>query len=333
MVGHLSIFNSNKLLVISILLFIGFLIIGELLLGFNCTQFYYGKNIAELIAGARISKKPTCIILGDSRAESGIVPEILSKNYNYYSFFNFASPGGGIVDEYSELIKINDLTPSFIIFAVSPLDTFEIKSEIGSNENIRGRIKLKIAKYLSVIQFLLHPAQSFENKTSLFIQRRFRSYHGLNGLLDLIIYGEISQYYSPAGWNGIVRLGSDELFTREVNRYYYQYNLLESNKNSKQIEMNKFAIETIIQECVIKKIRILFVRLPVSSSILNIENDKYPWFNQYFETITNKNNLKYYDANIGFNYSELKTDGSHLSRSDACRLSKNMANLLRDKCI
>ena len=316
MLSYISNFNSGRQLIILIVITAAILTFVECYYRTHDVAPFYSKKITDAIKLEKRHEEFT-LILGDSRAEAGLVPQVLKKELNWTPY-NLGMQG--VYNGYFYWIQHMSLNTKRAIIAVSPYSLFGPYSP------------KKEKSYPEWFEFFLNPSQRVEEMLTRPLNRHTRLTYGFSDFFDLINYGKVSRNYSPNGWNSYDRLGSDELFTSALNLYAYKYRLLENHNNQDLIKARKALFERMILEMKNDGIEIFLTRLPTSIEIARIEKHKFPWFDKYIVEISNSLDLKYL-INPSFVYPKTQVDGSHLNRNAAIDFTKWMANQIKKQVI
>lgn len=315
---RLFISNSNNKFIIGIILLITVLIIfiTEYFYKWNNVPLYWGRDHDLLIDQSKLSQKRILFIIGDSRAEAGVVPEIIDSRTSYNAY-NIGIEG--VYKGYYENLKFNNICPDKIIVGVSPysiFNSFQLKKY-----NLFKRIYKEIL-------ILRKPNMFTEKYLSGLINRNTHLHYGFSGFFEVFLEGKVSGYYSSKGWHGYDRMGSDEFYTYMVNLEGYKYKIIEEYKDSIKINKGKSNFEKMLTDMHKNEMSILFVRIPTSNEIRKIENAKYPWFSSYINEIVNKYNYEYIEFN-NFKYPTHGVDGSHLNRISANEFTKELVEYIK----
>jgi hypothetical protein len=306
---RLSISNSNNKSVIGIILLITVVIL--LLIEYfyiqNKIPVYVGKDHDLLVSQSKLSTKPILFILGDSRAEAGIIPELIDSA-TYYDAYNIGIDG--VYKGYYNKLIANNVIPEKIVIAVSPYSIFK-------------KFQLKKNDLLSKSKIIRKPNEYSEKYLSRLINHKTHLHYGFMGFFDVLNYKKTSESYSKKGFHGYDRLGSDEYYTSMVNLEGYRNKIIEAYKDSLKINEGKINFENLVVDLKKNKISVLFIRIPVSDEIKKIENEKYPWFSDYIQRIVSEGNYLYVEFN-DFDYPKKEVDGSHLSRISARTFTKDL---------
>lgn len=319
---HSSILNSKILLVI-ILLVTATLI--------AATEFLYIKKDVNvtytseytLITSKTMSKNDIrySIVIGDSRGKCGVNADLLNTSDQECKYLNLSEDGAIINLTLADILSY-DKMPETIILAVSPADIFGF---LDSNYYNKSGNNINIQKYLTFPFKLRNPYSVSETKINEYLRRKYRFLLGFNEFTNLLLYGKISKYSSASGWTSNVRLGSYKAYSEELNVYFYKYLLLENYKNKDLIFKIKNELENKIEQISYKKSKIVFIRIPTSDRLRKIENEKFPWFNDYIKSLGVKYGIRYFNFD-NYDYNEQFSDGSHLTYNEANKFSSMLGD-------
>lgn len=319
---HSSILNSKILLVI-ILLLTAILI--------AATEFIYIKKNVNVTYTSEYTLKTSrtlsksdlkySVVIGDSRGKCGVNADLLNPNDKDYKFLNLSEDGSIINLTLADIISYNNM-PESIVIAVSPADIFGF---LDSNYYNKSSNNIDIQKYLTFPFKLRNPYSVSETKINDYLKRKYRFILGFNEFTNLLFYGGISKYSSASGWTSNIRFGSYKPYSEELNVYFYQYKLLENYKNKGLITRIKDELENNIVQILDKKSKIVFIRIPTSNKLRKIEDDKFPWFNDYIKSLGDKHGIRYFSFD-NYIYNEQFSDGSHLTYNEANKFSNMLAD-------
>ena len=281
---------------------------------------YRGANHSSLLARAMQSDHKSLFIIGDSRAQAGIVPEIIDS-ITVYDAYNFGMEG--IYRGYYENVRSETIFPDVIIMGVSPYSIFN-EFQFFRTNRIRSRLGEKTYRILSILR---KPNQYSEKVLNGFVNSHTRFNYGLAGIFDVLKFGKVSAYFSGKGWHGYDRLGSDEYYTYLINLESYKYKIIEQYKDSLKIDTGKRSFEELVATIIDDGIDLIFVRIPTSSDLREIEDSKFPWFTKYLNEVSFENGGIYVDL-VDFDYPVSEIDGSHLNKESAKLFTKQLI-----KCI
>jgi hypothetical protein len=291
---------------------------------FNRIPVDYG----ELIPG-RITNDTgkIMLILGDSRAQSGISTDELQSMFPGFRVYNLGLQGASV---YTQAESLNSFSkpPACVLLCISPADVFGgfVEAAAVSNTGPKDIISVPVDQ-LFQRHIPLYPVRTLDHFISQRLQQTFRFPYGLPGFAETLYYGRVSVYTTRTGWRSITRLGSDEYYTKVVNQNGYAKYLLKNNADSVFIQSCKDRFSSLLAELGNKGIKVLLVRTPVDTGMLAIENDKFPWFDDYAEMISREYNIGYCKGLPGFRYSDFHADGSHLSSDQARQFTIQLAGL------
>ncbi|MFZ4589926.1 MAG: hypothetical protein ACOYN6_02945 [Ignavibacteria bacterium] len=295
------------------------------------TELFYIENDVNvtytseytLKASKTLSKSDSkySVVIGDSRGKCGVNADLLNPNDKDYKYLNLSEDGAIINWTLADIIS-NDNMPETIVIAVSPADIFGF---LDSNYYYKSGNNIDIQRYLTFPFKLRNPYSVSETKINDYLKRKYRFLLGFNEISNLLIYGKISKYSSANGWTSNIRLGSYKPYSEETNIYYYQYLLLENYKNKDLIVKIKNDLENNIEQVLNKKSKIIFIRIPTSNRLRKIENEKFPWFNDYIKSLGDKYGIIYFSFN-NYIYNEQFSDGSHLTYNEANKFSSMLAD-------
>ena len=307
---RLFISNSNGHLLATILFFS---ILGAFLVdAFYCSAgvpVYRGTNHSRLLSQAKKSDSKRLFIIGDSRTEAGIIPEIIDS-ITAYDAYNFGMEG--IYRGYYDYVRSETLVPDVILMGVSP---YAIFNEFQFYRENLIRLKLGKKTY-SMLSILRKPNQYSEKVLNGFVNNHTRFKYGLAGIFDVLKFGKVSGYFSEKGWHGYDRLGSDEYYTYLINIESYKYKIIEQYRDSLKIDKGKRSFEELVKTIIDDGIDLIFVRIPTSSDLREIEDSKFPWFTKYLNEVSIAYGSIYIDLS-DFNYPVSEIDGSHLNKESA----------------
>lgn len=295
-----------KQFLIQILIFLG-------LLGALCfAVFCQADGTTDDFYSRFASPKQTSLILGSSRAAQGLDPammnEVLNRNDIYnYSFSIAHSPYG---PAYLESVKRKTKPDAKNGIFILTVDPWSISCELDKPEDslVFGELDLAVAKTKIVdmhpnIPYLL----AFYDKSyiNLLLKRK-----------------DPTSFLHKTGWLEInVPMGSAIVAQRVKDKIeHYEKNNLQ-NIMSSFVRLNYLSKTiTFLQQ----HGTVYLIRLPVHPGILNVENRFTPDFNQKMDSLVKNLNVKYLSfEKEGDKY--IYTDGNHLHKSSAKKISKEIA--------
>lgn len=319
---HSSILNSKILLVI-ILLLTAILI--------AATEFLYIKKNVNVTYTSEYTLKTSktlsksdlkySVVIGDSRGKCGVNADLLNLNDKDYKYLNLSEDGAIINWTLADILTYNNM-PETIVIAVSPAYIFGF---LDSNYYNKSENNIDLQKYLTFPFKLRNPYSVSENIINDYLKRKYRFLLGLNEFTNLLFYDKISKHSTASGWTSNIRLGSYKPYSEELNVYFYQFLLLENYKNKGLIVKIKAELENNLEQILNRKSKIVFTRIPTSDRLRKIENEKFPWFNEYIKSLEGKYGIRYFSFD-NYNYNEQFSDGSHLTYSEANKFSSMLAD-------
>lgn len=251
--------------------------------------------------------KQTSLILGNSRTARGLVPSLMNEklNQNVYNYsFNYGiSPYGS---SYLNSIKNKLDTTSrngIFILSINPGNLAFEYPEIWDSTRVRERNgilnNLKSVSSNPNFDYLLQYARP--------LGYLFDSEY----LLHEDGWLEMQPSVGKVDIKSIEQQASKELTSRNLHFSKYRMNYLE--KTIKYLQ---------------KHGKVYLVRMPVSNTMKQIENDYYPWVDQKTDSLAKALNIEY------FNFFKLErayeyNDGSHLSPESA----KEVTYILTDSIL
>jgi hypothetical protein len=256
------------------------------------------------------------LIIGDSRAGTALVPEILDKNIPGTKSYNLASRGGAIYGIINS-IDFSGNPFKLVVICVSPVSMFgafvhdsldnrteKVNLATPKSGNLYARVNLKLIDIVS---------------------RNFKFTYGFTELKNLVLNGYVSHYITSDGWESNIAFGSNVRYSRALNYYGYKNHLLCNSGDSAILEKFKNEFEIVIGRLAENR-NIVLVRLPSSNELRKLENERFPWFDSFVSEVAGKNKIEYLN-DFGDSYmSDPYNDGSHLSHFRAIRFSEMISS-------
>lgn len=310
--GNSSIFNSKKLLILHILSLVIIITSVESLLYKIPKKHQIFKNSSFFQ-----DQKVHCFVLGDSRAASGINPEILG---NYISL---AEEGGDVSAQLNRLldekIKIDTL-----IVVVSPASLFGVfVKPVNSINSLESRL-YSFGGKIPYFGFFLHPSIALENKINSFLSSRIIANHGIN-LLKYFLTGHLEKFHTSYGWQPMNKLFGDKYYASYVNDIAYSSRLIETYTDTSFISGRKNDFRELINKFTC---RVFLIRLPIGSNIHKHEEERFPWFDSYIYNLQDSNVVFVQIKNFEYSYS--LSDDSHLNEEQARSFSSKLKEVVRN---
>lgn len=269
----------------------------------------------------KFTKEAGSLILGLSRADQGIVPQVLKEELDSLEFnmpiINFAIN----LDHsaYGELYlqgvkrKLNpNIKNGLFILSISPgtftapikmndQDIFEMdkKGIIGKTSNLKHK-----PNYDYIINNYAHPLyNSFINFTSW-------SHH----------------FAHKDGWNEIVLANDFDTLKKEDIQLWKNQTIRYYNEKKKYQHISEYRIKSFIKivEYLKTKGKVFWVRIPADSDMIDFENLYWAKFDKQFDSLSKKHKVPY------LNYTLLKNnyktyDGSHMVSESAKKFTKQLS--------
>jgi hypothetical protein len=294
--------------------------------GIALTELYYNyknspvdfgishRNNIKLTENTRNS----ILIIGDSRAGCAFVPEIIDIKIPSAKTYNPSSRGGAIYGIINN-IGLYDKPFKLVVICVSPVSMFGAFAY----DSIKNQTK----KINLTTPFSGNLYERVNLKLSDLVVRNFKFTYGFKELKNLFLYGNISHYITYDGWESNMYFGSFVRYSRICNYYGYKNRLLCNSGNKEFLEKYKNEFSSLIKTLV-KNQKIVLVRLPVSPELRQLENERFPWFDEYILDVSAENKIKYLNNFSDSFMSDPNNDGSHLSHYQAIHFSEMISDTL-----
>lgn len=302
-------------------------IVFSVICGLALTQAFYDYKNAPVDSGNSHFKEmklpdnslKTIIYLGDSRASASIVPDVLRDKIPGYEPFCAGARGGNI---FTLMDYVQSLNKPFglVIICVSPASLFGafVHDSVTYYKNI---IDLTTPAYANVFNRV-------ETKLTESYLKKLKFLYGFSELKNLILYNEISHYYTKDGWESISVSGDNAPYARAYNYYGYKYKLLCNSGNAELLSIYKNKFSSYIT-LLSKRHKVILVRLPVADEMKNLEESRFPWFDDFLKEVSVLNQVKYISSFNGNFTSDPNSDWSHISHHQAIRFSETLSDTLR----
>jgi len=351
----LSTFNFNRSLINSLIFFLFFIVI------FLTYEFNIRKNpgnpmiIADKSSQTQYDlKKQDLIILGSSRAVESIRPNFLVKNFNEFSeVLNYACHSCNLLENQinpflKEFSDIENLKKKMII-TVEPF-LFKKLKNVDIEINKQSEFNQKIKSFSSKLIFTWCKSCRPQNRRPLHLWIAFFG----SSFKDLIESKSLSSRILKKNYNYWIIQRANAFSVKIVHRDkgFQGMQLVLNDKSISLQEIFKkhqkfypthlanFDIEKIKElekKLVIlkkKKVDIIMLRLPIHSSLFDIENKYVPGFDKLMNDLSEKLKIHYID----FNKSDKKhftddplnfTDSSHLRFSSTEKFNSLLVKELK----
>lgn len=262
------------------------------------------------------TQKQNSLILGNSRASQGLIPEIFNNELNIniynYGFTISNSPYG---PSYLESIKkkLNNETKEGIF--ILTVDPWSISTINNPNDNIN--LFLEKERFIGKLNFVnVNP-----NFEYLF---RFSQANNFYDLLNKNIKNPSTYLHKKSGWLEInVPMDSISFNKRLVDK------ILDYNKKIDLYTHSEKRL-TYLKETIdyLKSFgKVYLVRLPVHIKMMEIENEFMPNFNNKIESLIT-NDVVFFDMTKS-DQKYVYTDGNHLHKSSSMIVSYQISDLIK----
>jgi len=316
---RLSIFNSRWLIWPILALFLA---------GASAAEVYYRslhlkpqerKKDVFALAGAK-----DLLIVGDSRADAGLVPSVLGSVLGAADAANLASEAVSPINQL-EVLALMGERPHIIIVAVSPASVYGIfyrvppyaQKMVAAHERPSDR---------SARQVLEAPFHATEGVLSEFAKKYLYVAGGFKSLRAAFWAGGYGEVRHEDGWLQVNPLGERAAFTRLVNVQAYSKLTF---KGTVDLSARDSALGAAL-DGMGKPVCLVLVRLPCAPELRAIEDQHFPEFDRRMEAVAATHSVKYIAALPGFHVDWSESDGSHLLAPAAEDYSKRLgAQILR----
>ncbi|WP_231128716.1 hypothetical protein [Chryseobacterium vaccae] len=261
-------------------------------------------------------EKPQNIILGDSRGAQGIVPSVLKEKlavpFDNFSLNIVYSPYGQI---YLKALKrkLNPATKNGIfILTVNPWN-------LSLNHIVKKKEDFPEEKSPLKNMYFYDMSPNYEYLLRNYTKSWFKIY------TDREEAGRSNTFLHKDGWMEVdVNMNKDSVAARTALKTKEYRDMMENyNLSDERLK----ALNDIINYLKDKG-TVYLVRIPTSKNITEIENEKFPEFNDVMKEISQKHHLKYY--NFAGQYNEFQyTDGNHMYRDSGKNLSARIGDSIR----
>jgi hypothetical protein len=318
---RLSIFNSSWHLLVVILLGVA--------LGVGLTEAALrraGLPLPESKKKAviRLADDFPALVLGDSRADTGIVPSVLADALQCGEMGNLGAAGTSPINQL-ELLNLMGLHPRLLIIAVSPASVYG-GTFYRDPRAVAADLK-KERRGVTPREWIGHPYDHCEALLSGMAKHHLRISLGFKGMRALLSGSPLAEYRSPDGWNQLQPAGEREAFLRMVNMQAYKKQALK--RSAEALPLRDKAFKQAFR-ALGPGVHAALVRLPVSPEVKALEDGRFPEFDQRMSEIAAKLGLPYVDWVLGFETDWAGTDWSHLTRNQALDYTSRLAPVLVD---
>ena len=310
---RLSIFNSRWLIWPILALFLA---------GASSAEVYYRslhlkpqerKKDVFALAGAR-----DLLIVGDSRADAGLVPSVLGRALSIPNGANLGSEGVSPINQL-EVLALMGERPRLIIVAVSPASVYGIfyrpppyaQKMVAAREHHSDR---------GARQVLEAPFHTTEGVLSGFAKEHLYVAGGFKTLRAAFWGGGYGEVRHKDGWLQVNPLGERAAFTRLVNVQAYSKLTF---KGTVDLSARDAVLGSAL-DGMRKTACLVLVRLPCAPGLRAIENQHVPDFDRRMQAVAAARSMTYIASLPGFQVDWSECDGSHLLAPAAEDYSKRL---------
>lgn len=289
------------------------------------TYFFFIDKLSKNFVDenyAKFTYKAEGLVMGVSRANQGISPEILTHTLkgenSSYSIVNFAFDGyqsfyGKVyLNAIKKKLKDNSTNGIFIL-SVNP-GSFSVQKNMENDTILQMDENLILGK---ISRFNDNP--NYNYIINCYSNSLYNCFLNDNKFSNLIAHSN--------GWKEIKKqtkeytISSTEV-TQWKNETLKKYSELANTKSFNKTRFN-YLIKTIAY--LKGKGKVFLVRMPIDKEVLRLENNNWKDFDFEFDSIAKANNIPYF--NYSANNANLKTyDGSHLFSKSAKDFSNILSN-------
>lgn len=316
---RLSIFNSSWRLLAAILLGVA--------LGAGLTEIALRRAglpppESKKKAVIRLADDFPALALGDSRADTGLVPSILSRALQCGEMGNLGTAGTSPINQL-ELLNLMGLHPRLLIIAVSPASVYG-GTFYRDPRAVAADLK-KERRGATPREWIGHPYDHLEALLGGMAKNHLRISFGFKGLRALLTGSPLAEYREPDGWNQLQPAGEREAFLRMVNMEAYKKQALK--RKAEALPKRDKAFRQAFR-ALGPGVHAALVRLPVSPEIKALEEARFPDFDQRMSELAKKLHIPYVDQVPGFETDWAGSDWSHLTRDQALDYTSRLAPVL-----
>ncbi|MCF7568639.1 hypothetical protein L3X37_09705 [Sabulilitoribacter arenilitoris] len=274
----------------------------------------------------KLTQESGSLVIGLSRADQDIVPQVLEKQLNDLEFdmpitnfamnLNHSAYGELYLKGIKEKLKPN-LKQSLFILSVSPgaftaplkmkdEDIFEMdkKGIIGKTKDLKHK-----PNYDYIINNFEHPLY-----------------------YSIISLNSWSHHYAhDNGWNEVKLINNSDKLKKEDMLLWKTQTIDYYNKKKELQEVSKYRINGFIETVKYLKTKgeVFLVRLPADADIIDFENSHWQSFNKEMDSISQNQNVAF------FNYTMQNTnyqtyDGSHMVSESAKAFTKQLSSDIKE---
>lgn len=257
------------------------------------------------------------MILGDSRADAGLDPWVISQVLDVHAV-NLGQEGWSPINQLQVLRLMGD-RPKFLLIAVSPASlyggTFYRDPKAVEKAWRREREGDSLSK---VVQF---PFDHSEAWLSSRVKAHMHLGRGFAGLVALF-RGHVVEYRDSLGWNHVSPLGERRNYVRLVNVEAYKVHVLKHTGTDMEGRDGQFA--EAVRALAPARVAAL-VRLPCSPELKAIEDGAFPDFDARMGRLAARLGAPYVWNGMDYDPDWSEGDGSHLNAAEARDYSEALA--------
>lgn len=267
----------------------------------------------------KFTQKSDGLILGLSRADKGIVPAILSDELNpnlHTTITNFASYQSFYGETYLKSIKskLEDSNGKGIfILAVGP-GSFSAPSGMTKEQIKNLDEKTAFGKVSNFTQ-----APNYDYLTCCYAYPLYNIFFNNAQWENLVSHQD--------GWNEVPRVTETRSITDSDIRHWTELTLRFSKQKIKKSDYSEYRFNYFLETISFLKNKgtVYLVRLPISNTVLQLENESWKEFDSKMENVATEYNIPYFSYTTHPN-DYMTYDGSHLLSKSAIEFTKVLRN-------
>jgi hypothetical protein len=264
----------------------------------------------------RFTKPKQCsMIIGTSRAAQGLMPEILNNGLGRNDIYNFSftiehSPfGPTYLNSIKKKLHTNCSNGIFIV-AADPWSISALKEDAELVQNFKERkLALGNTPFINT------------NPNLWYIWKNYNE-----PLYTLVLKPKSKMFLHNDGWLEVTVKMTDEAVKARTERKLYEYTkdkLYTYASSSIRLNYLQQTLELLKQHG-----QVYLVRMPISSEMMELENQYMPEFDSKMNSVSVNSNIPYINLTI-LNDSCAYTDGNHLYKDSGKMVSEYLAKRLK----
>jgi|SRR5690606_12808115 len=262
--------------------------------------------------------KAHSMIIGDSRAMQGIRPDIIDQYFQDEQFelpmlnyaFTIAQAHIGPLYRKSILKKIHPNTKNgLFVISINPA----MLSSKKQNNNYIGEFKEKGSPPHNMDIVDLNP--NFE-----YLFKNYNYFH------FKAVFRQKSKTHKN-GWLEERNLPKDSIIFKEWKQNQIAI-FSDFYKNYKVSEYRKKSLDTLIKDLK-KNGKVILLRTPISSEMLDLENEFYPNFNNEINSIAKRNNIKFINYTTNNKTTFRTYDGHHIDKFGSVEFTQSLCDSIK----